>query len=119
MRCIHFGHPKVRGQRRVCLGASILRGWIPCFLGYEMKHYIISEEQIRQLTHKLISVDYLETTLPELKRLSDEEIYALEEPARQKWNAKADEQNGWGSLGWDEMVVLMGHEIMDKLGVPK
>jgi hypothetical protein len=89
-----------------------------------VKHYIISEAQMYECRHALRAANMpamreLVTKLPELKRLSDEEIYALEEPARQKWNAKADEQNGWGALGWDEMVVLMGHEIMDKLGVPE
>ena len=86
-----------------------------------MKHFIISKTQLEWINTMIGETkwNFLKLQkLPELNRLSDEEIYSLEEPAKQKWNAKADEQNGWDSLGWDEIVVLMGHEIMDKLGVP-
>ena len=71
-----------------------------------MKHYIISEEQFRQLTHELILANYLETPLLELKRLSDEEIKDV--------LVSVDAETNRLPPGFRQFA----HAIMDKLGVP-
>jgi hypothetical protein len=79
-----------------------------------MKHYIISEEQIRQLTLHMISVNQLETRLPELKRLSDEEIKDLADAANPEGEMRALLTKFPSGV-----LATFAHAIMDKLGVPE
>jgi hypothetical protein len=69
-----------------------------------MKHYIISEEQLQKLNTMLFESEKDSIglqKLPELKRLSDEEIDAAVRDNHCKTNRQ------------------LAHAIMDKLGVPE